>query len=251
MKKIRFTAEQRTALLDASKVDGQATLTAEAVDQLCTFAEASMNASITQIGESLAKEATRRAQKKYKDLAREAVRRVNKRLHEKVDLYLESVVSEWHKKNASAVQVSVKNIANEKIVRGILSLLESTNIDVPAAKTGVLESMTKHIAKVETIAASRGRQVTAAESKILKLERAIIAERVAEGLSKSAKERFLRVAAEIKAPSHRKYAEAIVKLRGERFTKTTKEPSRPSTVTFSESRKSKTGNSLIDSASVI
>lgn len=213
MKKMKFTTEQRAALFESSKVDGKPTATMESINQLCDYAEASMNSTLSGMAKSFMTECNKKAKRKYSSLARESFRKAKKRMYERVDMYLDSVVSEWHKKNKLSVGMTIENTSNKAIVDGLIGLLESSYVKVPHARKDVIESLSKHAASIENIALENKRKAKAAAARIVKLERKIIAERVSSGLPTSKREKFLKLASEMQASSRKGYAKKLINLR--------------------------------------
>ena len=70
-------------------------------------------------------------------------------LAEKVDGYLDYVVSEWMKENELAIERGLKGEIAEDFITGLKALFEEHNIDVPDEKYDVLESQAQKIEELE------------------------------------------------------------------------------------------------------
>ena len=85
----------------------------------------------------------------YETKVNEKVSEVKEEIVEKVDAYLNYVVSEWMKDNELAIEKGLRTEITEDFIGGLKSLFESHYINVPSEKYDVIEDQAAQIEKLK------------------------------------------------------------------------------------------------------
>ena len=85
----------------------------------------------------------------YETKVNEKVSEVKEEIVEKVDAYLNYVVSEWMKDNELAIEKGLRAEITEDFIGGLKNLFESHYIDVPQEKYDVIENQAAEIIKLK------------------------------------------------------------------------------------------------------
>ncbi len=173
-----ITAKQSVNEIFAGEVE----LTEEFKDKAALVFEASVNAQVAVLEAKM--------QEAQEAQVSEAVEHVTKTIVEDLDRYLTFTAESFVEDNAPILEQTIRGVASERFMEGVIALAESFNIDLPQAKVDVVEELT---AKVESLEAQLNEAVDARinESNARKaLEQEKIFEDVSKGLTALQKDRL-------------------------------------------------------------
>jgi hypothetical protein len=179
-------------------------LTEEFKTKAATIFESAVKAKLVEEIENLESE--------YETKVNEKVSEVKEEIVEKVDAYLNYVVSEWMKENELAIEKGLRTEIAEDFIGGLKSLFESHYIDVPQEKYNVIDEQAAEIETLKNKLNESIEQNVELNAKIGEFAREDILQDVASDLAETEKEKFKGLAETIEykdASDFRKKIETV------------------------------------------
>jgi len=165
----------------AALTDGE-DLSEEFKAKAATIFESAVKAKLVEEIEKLESE--------YETKVNEQVASVKEEIVEKVDAYLNYVVSEWIKENELAIEKGLRTEIAEDFIGGLKSLFESHYIEVPQEKYNVIEDQAVKIDELTNKLNESIQQNVELNQKIGEFAREEILQDVASDLAETEKEKF-------------------------------------------------------------
>jgi len=140
-----------------------------------------------------------------------------KELVEKVDGYLDHVVSEWMEENKLALEAGIKAEMNESFADGIAELLKSHYIKAPEDRWDIVEGLAD---KVESLEAKLDEEIETnieAKKKILEAEKQVAFASLVEGLTDTQIEKLEKLSEKVEADTVEDFAEKVTTLKESYF----------------------------------
>ena len=202
------SAEDKVKKLDMKEdvkalTDGE-DLSEEFKAKAATIFEAAVKAKLVEEIENLESE--------YETKVNEQVASVKEEIVEKVDAYLNYVVSEWIKDNELAIEKGLRTEIAEDFIGGLKSLFESHYIDVPQEKYNVIDEQAAEIETLKNKLNESIEQNVELNAKIGDFAREDILQDVGSDLAETEKEKFKGLAESIEykdASDFRKKVETV------------------------------------------
>ena len=202
------SAEDKVKKLDMKEdvkalTDGE-DLSEEFKAKAATIFEAAVKAKLVEEIENLESE--------YETKVNEQVASVKEEIVEKVDAYLNYVVSEWMKDNELAIEKGLRTEIAEDFIGGLKSLFESHYIDVPQEKYNVIDEQAAEIETLKNKLNESIEQNVELNAKIGDFAREDILQDVGSDLAETEKEKFKGLAESIEykdASDFRKKVETV------------------------------------------
>ena len=159
----------------------------------------------------------KRLEEEYQDEVRSEIAETKKSLSEKVDGYLDYVVTEWMKENELAIERGLKGEIAEDFISGLKQLFEDHYIDVPAEKYDVLEAQADKISKLEKKLEETTQQVVEARRHEGSLIKESVKSEVTSDLTETEVEKFESLAKEVEFTDKDTYAEKLTTIKENYF----------------------------------
>lgn len=156
-------------------------------------------------------------QEQAEDYAEYVKEETEKELIEKVDGYLDHVVSEWIEENKLAIESGIKSEMNESFADGIAELLKTHYIKAPEDRWDIVEGLAD---KVESLEAKLDEEIEInieAKKKILEAKKTVKFAELSEGLTDTQIEKLEKLAENVDADSVEDYAEKVTTLKESYF----------------------------------
>ena len=179
-------------------------LSEEFKNKAATIFESAVKAKLVEEIEKLESE--------YETKVNEEVASVKEEIVEKVDAYLNYVVSEWMKDNELAIEKGLRTEIAEDFIGGLKSLFENHYIDVPQEKYNVIDEQAAEIEELKNKLNESMEQNVELNSKIGEFAREDILQDVGSDLAETEKEKFKGLAENIEykdAADFRKKVETV------------------------------------------
>ena len=142
-------------------------------------------------------------------------------LAEKVDGYLDYVVSEWMKENELAIERGLKGEIAEDFITGLKALFEEHYIDVPDEKYDILESQAQKIEELEgKLNETIGKLTEKKQSEDSLVREAVIKE-VSSDLADTQSEKFASLVEDVEFTDKDSFVEKLNTLKENYFPKST------------------------------
>ena len=142
-------------------------------------------------------------------------------LAEKVDGYLDYVVSEWMKENELAIERGLKGEIAEDFITGLKALFEEHYIDVPDEKYDILESQAQKIEELEgKLNETMGKLTEKKQSEDSLVREAVIKE-VSSDLAETQTEKFASLVEDVEFTDKESFEEKLNTLKENYFPKST------------------------------
>ena len=142
-------------------------------------------------------------------------------LAEKVDGYLDYVVSEWMKENELAIERGLKGEIAEDFITGLKALFEEHYIDVPDEKYDILESQAQKIEELEgKLNETIGKLTEKKQSEDSLVREAVIKE-VSSDLADTQSEKFASLVEDVEFTDKDSFEEKLNTLKENYFPKST------------------------------
>ena len=167
--------------------------------------------------------------KKFTNLLESEVEEIANSLTEKVDSYLNYVVSEWMEENKLVVERGIRTDVAEGFIEGLKNLFLENNINVPEGQTDLLDETANNLQKVSEQLNKQVQKNMQLTENLKMFERAEIFANTADGLS-SAQTEHLRTLAENMEFSNSKEFGAKLAILKENFQKSTRTKSTLSSI---------------------
>jgi len=142
-------------------------------------------------------------------------------LAEKVDGYLDYVVSEWMKENELAIERGLKGEIAEDFITGLKALFEEHYIDVPDEKYDILESQAQKIEELEgKLNETIGKLTEKKQSEDALVRESVIKE-VSSDLAETQSEKFASLVEDVEFTDKDSFVEKLNTLKENYFPKST------------------------------
>jgi len=142
-------------------------------------------------------------------------------LAEKVDGYLDYVVSEWMKENELAIERGLKGEIAEDFITGLKALFEEHYIDVPDEKYDILESQAQKIEELEgKLNETIGKLTEKKQSEDALVRESVIKE-VSSDLAETQSEKFASLVEDVEFTDKESFEEKLNTLKENYFPKST------------------------------
>ncbi len=142
-------------------------------------------------------------------------------LAEKVDGYLDYVVSEWMKENELAIERGLKGEIAEDFITGLKALFEEHYIDVPDEKYDILESQAQKIEELEgKLNETIGKLTEKKQSEDALVRESVIKE-VSSDLAETQTEKFASLVEDVEFTDKETFEEKLNTLKENYFPKST------------------------------
>lgn len=204
--------EEMEEAFDVNSIFNGQELSEETKLKVSTLFEAAVNSRVSKIEEQLAGKFTQLLESEVEDIAND--------LTEKVDSYLNYVVSEWMEENKLAVERGIRTDVAESFISGLKALFNEHNIAVPEGQTDLLDETANNLQKVTEQLNLQTKKTVELTEQLKKYQRAEIFAEVTEGLS-SAQTEKLRGLAEGMNFSDNSEFKAKLNILKENYSKTT------------------------------
>lgn len=204
--------EEMEEAFDVNSIFNGQELSEETKLKVSTLFEAAVNSRVSKIEEQLAGKFTQLLESEVEDIAND--------LTEKVDSYLNYVVSEWMEENKLAVERGIRTDVAESFISGLKALFNEHNISVPEGQTDLLDETANNLQKVTEQLNLQTKKTVELTEQLKKYQRAEIFAEVTEGLS-SAQTEKLRGLAEGMNFSDNSEFKAKLNILKENYSKTT------------------------------
>jgi len=136
---------------------------------------------------------------------------------EHLDSYLSYVIEQWMEENRLAVEKGLRTEVAEQFIEGLRNLFLEHNIEVPQAKTDLLDEMAN---KVEEVTAALNEEMNRnieLANKVSLLERKEIIGNLSDGLTETEKERFASLAESVSFESNADFLSKVETIRESYF----------------------------------
>ena len=142
-------------------------------------------------------------------------------LAEKVDGYLDYVVSEWMKENELAIERGLKGEIAEDFITGLKALFEEHYIDVPDEKYDILESQAQKIEELEGKLNETIGKLTEKKQSEDSLVRESVIKEVSSDLAETQSEKFASLVEDVEFTDKETFEEKLNTLKENYFPKST------------------------------
>ena len=142
-------------------------------------------------------------------------------LAEKVDGYLDYVVSEWMKENELAIERGLKGEIAEDFITGLKALFEEHYIDVPDEKYDILESQAQKIEELEGKLNDTIGKLTEKKQSEDSLVRESVIKEVSSDLAETQSEKFASLVEDVEFTDKESFEEKLNTLKENYFPKST------------------------------
>ena len=142
-------------------------------------------------------------------------------LAEKVDGYLDYVVSEWMKENELAIERGLKGEIAEDFITGLKALFEEHYIDVPDEKYDILESQAQKIEELEGKLNETMGKLTEKKQSEDSLVRESVIKEVSSDLAETQTEKFASLVEDVEFTDKESFEEKLNTLKENYFPKST------------------------------
>lgn len=204
--------EEMEEAFDVNSIFSGQELSEETKLKVTTLFEAAVNSRVSKIEEQLATKFTQLLESEVEDIAND--------LTEKVDSYLNYVVSEWMEENKLAIERGIRTDVAESFISGLKALFNEHNIAVPEGQTDLLDETANNLQKVTEQLNLQTKKTVELTEQLKKYQRAEIFAETTEGLS-SAQIEKLRSLAEGMNFSDNSEFKAKLNILKENYSKTT------------------------------
>ena len=207
--------EEMEESLNVSELFSGQDLSEEFKLKVSTLFEAAVNTRVKKIEEQLAT--------KFTNLLESEVEEIANDLTEKVDSYLNYVVSEWMEENKLAVERGIRTDVAESFISGLKALFNEHNIAVPEGQTDLLDETANNLEKVTEQLNLQTKKTIELTEQLKKYQRAEIFAEVTEGLSSAQTEKLRELAESMKFSDNSEFKAKLGILK-ENYTKTVNKP---------------------------
>ena len=134
---------------EKKKVDENVKLLLAAEKSLTEEFRSKAAALIEQRVEEKVKAEVLRLEESYQNRLTEEVAKATEGLAEKVDSYLNYVVSTWMEENKVAIESGLRTEIAENFMKGLQGLFKESYVEVPEGKENLVDSLNKEVSKLE------------------------------------------------------------------------------------------------------
>ena len=190
-------------------------LTEEFKLKMSTLFEAAVNTRVKIVENKLAN--------KFTDLLESEVEEIANDLTEKVDSYLNYVVTEWMEENKLAVERGIRTDVAESFITGLKDLFNEHNIAVPEGQTDLLDETANNLQKVTEQLNTQMKKTVDLTEELKKYQRAELFAETTDGLSSAQVEKLRGLAEGMKFSDNGEF-KAKLNILKENFTKNINKP---------------------------
>jgi small-conductance mechanosensitive channel len=166
--------------------------------EVSTLFEATVNTRVKKIEEQLASKFTQLLESEVEDIANN--------LTEKVDSYLNYVVTEWMEENKLAVERGIRTDIAESFITGLKDLFVEHNISVPEDQTDLLDETASNLQKVTEELNKQIKKSVDLTEELKKYQRAEIFAKETDGLSSAQIEKLRSLAENMEYSDNKEFA---------------------------------------------
>lgn len=170
---------------------------------------------------------------KFTTLLESEVEEIANTLTEKVDSYLNYVVSEWMEENKLAVERGIRTDVAEGFIEGLKNLFLENNINVPEGQTDLLDETADNLVKVSEQLNKQVQKNLELTETLKNFQRAEIFANVAEGLSSAQTDRLRNLAENMEFSNNNEFGNKLAILK-ENFQKSTQTKATVSSIQVEE-----------------
>jgi len=138
-------------------------------------------------------------------------------LVEKVDGYLDHVVSEWMEDNEIAIEEGLKADMNESFAEGIADLLKEHYIQAPEERWDIVEGLADKVESLEAKLDEEMESSMTAKKEVFEAEKAIAFVQMTESMADTQKEKLLDLAESVEADDIEEYVSKVNTLKESYF----------------------------------
>lgn len=142
-------------------------------------------------------------------------------LEEKLDSYLDYVITEWVEENKIALESGVRNQISESVISGLKKLFESNYINVPEEPITLMGELEEKSKKLYETNVDLNSQVKTLNKKVSDLNKKLILETCSSDLSGLDKDRLASLAESIKAKTVEEFKKQVNILKESLISKNT------------------------------
>lgn len=179
--------------------------------EVSTLFEVAVNSRVKKIEEQLASKFTQLLESEVEDVAND--------LTEKVDSYLNYVVTEWMEENKLAVERGIRTDIAESFITGLKALFNEHNISVPEDQTDLLDETATNLQKVTEQLNKQMKKTVELTEELKKYQRAEIFAKETEGLSSAQTEKLRSLAENMEYSDNQEFS-AKLRILKENYAKT-------------------------------
>jgi len=160
---------------------------------------------------------------------------------EKIDGYLDHVVSQWVEENKLAIESGIKAEMNEAFAEGIAELLKSHYIKAPEDRWDIVEGLADKVEELEAKLDESIEREIEAKKKIFEAEKVVKFAELSEGLTDTQKEKLEKLSEKLEADNIEEYTSKVETLVESYFSSKKKEE-----VVVEEKDESENSNQFFD-----
>ena len=190
-------------------------LSEEFIDKATIIFEAAINARL-QVEQT-------RLEEEFESRLAESIEQTKEDLTEKLDGYLDHVVTEWTEDNKIAIETSMKTEITESFIQGLKGLFETHYIDIPEEKLDILGEMSSKVEELESKLNEQIESNIELKGQLDVASKREVFEEAASGLAKTQVEKFKALAESVDYDSDESYAEKLAVIRENYFAAGTKQ----------------------------
>jgi len=157
------------------------------------------------------------SEEKVKEYVNYVKEETEKEMIEKVDGYLDHVVSEWMTENELAIETGIKAEMNEAFAEGISDLLKEHFIQAPEDRWDIVEGLADKVESLEAKLDEEMEKGMKSAKAVLEAEKTVAFVELAEGLADTQAEKLKGLAESVEAESVEEYVSKVTTLKESYF----------------------------------
>lgn len=146
------------------------------------------NAVVNKVNEKVAQ-----IIEEYEDVIEEKKQEIEKTYAEKLDEYLDYVISEWTEENKIALESGIRTEMNESLIGALKTVLEEHYVDLPEDKVDMVEELQSKVAELEQGLNEALDQNSKLHKELRESRKEDINDSLVEGLSDMQREKLLEL----------------------------------------------------------
>lgn len=150
----------------------------------------------------------------------EAVEQVKESLTDKVDEYLNYMVSEWINENEIAVESGLKNEIIEGFIVGLKNLFQENYIEIPDDKVDMVEALSSKVSKLEDQLNAEIQMNMHLKEQLTSIQKSEIVDEICEGLTTTEKDKISTLAEGVVFSTEKEFKLKVSTLKENYFPKT-------------------------------
>jgi hypothetical protein len=196
--------EDITAIFGGSKLSEAFIKKASAIYEAAIVAK--VNETVNKVIEKLAEDYS-----KHKEALTES-------MVDKIDLYLDKVVSEWLEENKPAVDTSLRTQVSESFMEGLKALFETHYIDIPKHKEKIVETLIAEKTETDKKLDEEINENVKLRKKIRDLKKSALVETAVSGLSENQAEKLRSLSESVEFENEESFVDRLIDLKEAYFT---------------------------------